>query len=95
MKFPKYDGIRMQMVRDMDLLRWNLNAHRAKLTPAERSLYEKYKDRMWVEHVYWDEQTQEVVALIVDYFGDLYYEVFPSWAVYCDTMLNHILGPIE
>jgi hypothetical protein len=57
----------MQMVRDMDLLRWNLNAHRAKLTPAERSLYEKYEDRMWVEHVYWDEQTQEVVALIVDY----------------------------
>jgi hypothetical protein len=50
---------------------------------------------MWVEHVYWDEQTQEVVALIVDYFGDLYYEVFPSWAVYYDAMLNHLLGPIE
>jgi hypothetical protein len=96
MKFVKYpEGHMREMVHEENLFRKNLDTHRKNMTQAELDMYRGYEDRVRIEDVYWDEEEQTVVALIVDYFGALLYARYPTWAAYYEAMLNHLLGPIQ
>jgi hypothetical protein len=96
MKFVKYPkgGHKQISVHEINPFRNNFHSYQRNMTHAESDMFRGYEDEMRIEDVYWDYETKQVVMLAVDYFGVPLFARFPSWAVYYDAMLNHILGPV-